>query len=47
MFEWDGSSDYTKKHRAEKNDNVIIPAINFIAAANMSKLLRANIFCRC
>lgn len=28
----------------KKNDNVIIPAINFIAAANMSKLLRANIF---
>ena len=28
----------------KKNDNIIIPSINFIAAANMSKLLGAKIF---
>ena len=27
-----------------KNDNIILPAINFIAAANMSSLIGANIF---
>ena len=28
----------------KKNDNIILPAINFIAAANMSSLIGANIF---
>ena len=28
----------------KKNDNIIIPSVNFIAAANMAKLLGANIF---
>lgn len=28
----------------KKNDNIIIPAVNFIAAANLSKKLQANIY---
>ena len=29
---------------AKKNDNIILPSINFVAAENMSKLIGVNIF---
>ena len=33
-----------KAINVKKNDNIIIPSINFIAAANLCKMLKANIF---
>ena len=45
MFEYTAAIDLALKSIGlKKNDNIIIPSVNFIAAANMAKLLGANIF---